>query len=274
MSKDGLKESGGNWTIMVSSFDDNCDLWPLFFHYFFKFWPDAPKPIHLVTNFRRYCDSRVVSVNVGEDVSWGCTTLKALKMIDADYVWLLLDDFFLKAEVDGQRVNNAVSTLCKLGGDYLDTWFQGDAGDSIRETEFRRMPSNPALAGINSAICRRAWIESLIRPDASPWQANTEFNKLNAKDNSGFYYLRNEVPPLISFVEAVKGKFWKPEAIEYMRNTNLAPNLLWRPFPPQGQGFLPKLIRSIHKKRMGFRKTRDQTLLRNGSISPEVNPRF
>jgi hypothetical protein len=63
-----------------------------------------------------------------------------------------------------------------------------------------------------------------------------------------------EAPKQISFVEGVRGRFWKPEGLAYMRQNGIQPDLVWRPCPPQGNSFFAKLIRSWQKRRMDRRR--------------------
>ena len=60
--------------------------------------------------------------------------------------------------------------------------------------------------------------------------------------------------------------------MDYLKATAVQPDLAWRPFPPQGQGVIPKLIRSIHKRRIAWRKKRDERRFSAGEVPPLVRP--
>lgn len=257
---------------MVSSFDDSCDLWPLFFHYLFEHWPDVPTPVYLVTNFRRYDDPRVVSLCVGRDTSWGSTITRSLEQIDADYVWMFLDDFFLDRSVDTSRIDKVVGDLANAGGVYLETGRQSDLGEPLRDSSLLRIPKENPQAGINSAIYSRDLLGQLARPGQSIWDANNQLNRMNLENCPDLYYMKTGEPPLLSFVEAVKGKFWKPVGMEYLRRTGIKTNLWWRPYPPQGQDPFCKAIRSFHKRRMELRKKRHERRFATGAVPPLVKP--
>jgi len=260
------------WSVLVSSFDDNCDLWPIFFHFLFKQWPDIPTPVYLVTNFRTYDDPRVVSLCVGKDVSWGDTMTKALEKIPSKHVWMLLEDFFITHPLLTSHIDQIVRSWDALGGKYLETGRQSEIGELVPGTDFRHIPAENPQAGINSAFYECELLRSLAQPGRNLWQANSQLKRLNLDNHPDFYYLREGVPPMIQFVEAVKGKFWKPAAMEFMQETGLPLDLWWRPFPPQGQTFLPKLVRSFHKRRIEWRKRRDEKRFAAGVVSPPVFP--
>jgi hypothetical protein len=116
------------------------------------------------------------------------------------------------------------------------------------------------------------FLKELAQPGWSLWRGNTQLGKLNRENHPDLYYLRKGVEPMIQFVEAVKGRFWKPVAMDYLKETAVQPDLAWRPFPPQGQGMIPKLIRSIHKRRIAWRKKRDERRFAAGEVPPLVRP--
>lgn len=260
------------WSVLVSSFDDSSDLWPIFFHFLFKHWPDVPTPIYLVTNFRKYDDPRVVSLCVGRDTSWGETITKSLEQIPSKHVWMLLDDFFLTHPVSTAHIDGIVRSWDALGGKYLETGRQCDTGDAVPGTDFRHISSKQPIAGINSAFYERDFLAGLAQPGWSLWGGNSQLKKYNLEDHPDLYCMKEGGPPLIQFVEAVKGKFWKPVAMEYFAKTGVQPDLSWRPFPWQGQDPIRKFIRSLHKRRMERRKRRDEARYAAGEVPPLIRP--
>jgi hypothetical protein len=261
-----------SWAVLVTSFDDSSDLWPLFFHFLFKYWPDVPTPVYLITNFKVYDDPRVVSLSVGRDLSWGDCMTRAIGKIPADHFWLLLDDMFIQTPMRTARIQALFEQWKSVRGVYLETGRQSDIGVAIPGTELRRMCSENAAAGINSAMYEREFLLDLARPGLSLWDANTRLTKMNRENHPDFYYLRREVPPMIEFVESVKGKFWKPEGMEFLKKEGIHPDLGWRPFPPQGRGFFGKLVRSYYKRRMNLRKNREESALASGRGTVQVKP--
>lgn len=104
---------------VVLSHDGYADLWPIFFELLFRFWPDLPYPLHLVSNHRTFSDSRVTPVRVGDDRSWSDTLARALGDIPSRYVLLLLEDYFLTGPVDTARIARLHAAMVKLGAVYL-----------------------------------------------------------------------------------------------------------------------------------------------------------
>lgn len=104
---------------VVLSHDGYADLWPAFFELLFRFWPDLPYPLHLVSNRRTFLDDRVIPVRVGYDRSWSQTLARALDDIRSRYVLLMLEDYFLTGPVDTARVAKLHTAMVKLGAVYL-----------------------------------------------------------------------------------------------------------------------------------------------------------
>lgn len=67
-----------NCSIIISSFDGFSDVWEPFLKLFFRYWPHYPFPIYLITNYKQYRDSKVVSLKLGKDCGWADNLKKAL----------------------------------------------------------------------------------------------------------------------------------------------------------------------------------------------------
>ena len=104
---------------VVLSHDGYADLWPAFFELLFRFWPDLPYPLHLVSNRRTFLDDRVIPVRVGDERSWSQTLARALDHIHGRYVLLMLEDYFLTGRVDTARIVRMHAAMIKLRAVYL-----------------------------------------------------------------------------------------------------------------------------------------------------------
>jgi len=92
------KEKGNlidNIAILVVSCDKYSDLWNPFFETFFKFWPDCPFNIYLLSNYKTTNLARIKNVTIGRDISWSDNLIKCIKLLKENYIFLFLDDLFL-----------------------------------------------------------------------------------------------------------------------------------------------------------------------------------
>jgi hypothetical protein len=255
--------------ILVASCDANSDLWPIFFHFFFHHYPDVSLPIYLLSNFRAYNDPRVETLCSGEDTSWSDGVRYALDHIPCPYVWMLLDDFFLDRPVNDERVNRLISQWVGVGGKYLEPTVTTDGGNPVPGAPLRELNETCAHAGVNSSMYRSTFLREIAQPGENPWQVNSRLASLNYAGEPGMYVLEKNEEPLIRFVEAVKGRFWKPPAVDFLRSQGVEPDLGWRPCPPLEKTFFQKLVRSFHKRRIQYRQDRQQEKDRRNSVVVE-----
>ena len=104
---------------VVLSHDRYADLWPAFFELLFRFWPDLPYRLHLVSNHRTFPDDRIIPVLVGDERSWSQTLMCALDHVPGRYVLLMLEDYFLTGRVDTARIARTHAAMVKLRAVYL-----------------------------------------------------------------------------------------------------------------------------------------------------------
>lgn len=90
--------------ILVSSCDKHRDLWSPFFTFLFRYWPDCPFHIHLISNLVEYRDARVKTIRVGKDSNWSSVFALALQQIPQSFVLVLMEDYFLDQTVDTPRI--------------------------------------------------------------------------------------------------------------------------------------------------------------------------
>jgi len=239
-----------NAATVISSCDAYSDLWPVFFHFFFKHWPASPFPVYLISNRRHYKDPRVITVPVGEDKSWSDNLINALKTIKEENLFVWLDDFLVDRDIDSVAMTSCIDQLDQAGGRYLAVDQFGDTGAPVGNGWMRQIESDNLRAGLNLSLWKKTFLSQILEPGCSIWAAESRLRKLNREGGQGLYYMKKEAPKVVSYVEAVKGQFWKPQGIAYLREQGIKANLKRRPFPPQGNDFLSKFFRSCYKRRM------------------------
>ena len=89
-----MKKTDNKCSVIISSWDGYADLWEPFFTLFFRYWPDCPYPVYLVTSYKTYNDNRVISIAVGEHKGWASNIRKVLAKIATPYVICSHEDYF------------------------------------------------------------------------------------------------------------------------------------------------------------------------------------
>ncbi|MFZ2277139.1 MAG: hypothetical protein WAW39_05040 [Prosthecobacter sp.] len=239
-----------NAATVISSCDAYSDLWPIFFHFFFKHWGKPSFPVYLITNHRHYKDPRVISIPVGEDKSWSDNLINALKSIPEENLFVWLDDFLVDRDIDSAAMTACIEQLDQVGGKYLAVDQFGDLGAPVENSWLRLIEGGNLRAGLNLSLWKKTFLNQVLEPACSIWAAESRLRKLNREGEAGLYYLKTETPKVVSYVEGVRGQFWKPQGVAYLREQGIKANLKRRPFPPQGNDFLSKFFRSCYKRRM------------------------
>ena len=239
-----------NAATVISSCDGYSDLWPIFFHLFFKHWGDSPYPIYLISNHRSFNDPRVITIPVGEDKSWSDNLILALKSIKEENLFVWLDDFLVDRDIQSSAVAACIEELDQVGGKYLAVDQHGDLGEAMENTSLRRIEKGNLRAGLNLSLWKKTFLNQILVPGCSIWAAESRLRKLNIEGEPGLYYMKDDAPQVVSYVESVKGQFWKPQAIKFLREQSIKVNLKRRPFPPQGNDFISKFFRSCYKRRL------------------------
>jgi hypothetical protein len=105
--------------VLVVSCDRYADLWPPFFQLFFRFWPDRPFPVYLLSNAEKPGFPEVSHIPVGDDISWSDNLMKAIAAIREDYLLMFLDDLFLVDYVRTDRVLEICAWIADHDANYV-----------------------------------------------------------------------------------------------------------------------------------------------------------
>lgn len=212
--------NSNNIAVLVNSCDKYSDIWPVFFHLFFKYWPDCPYPIYLGSNNKTYDDPRVINLCVGPDKNWADTTREMLKMLPENNILWFLDDFFLYNKVSTSEVNDFYNRFLTLNANYLR--LQRDGGSEqlkriIDEYLVEILPGDEYRTSLGNAFWNRITMLNLLKSGESPWEM--EFNGSQRSDIfNGFYASRKDVFQRINGLE--RGK-WLREHLTFYTNEGI-----------------------------------------------------
>ena len=133
------------YVILVLSCDKYEPCWKPFFTLLDKYWKNHPK-VYLVTESKTcpYCET----INVNSNV-WTYRFREALKRIDSKYVLTMLDDFFIRREVDDDRINEIEfkdGVICyNFEINYREPLLRGNEWDVQRNNQVYLNSCQPSL---------------------------------------------------------------------------------------------------------------------------------
>jgi len=82
------------FAVLVVSCDNYSDLWEPFFELFWRFWPDCPFNVYLLSNKINADIPRVKNLLVGDDISWSDNLRKGISQLKEKYILLFIEDLF------------------------------------------------------------------------------------------------------------------------------------------------------------------------------------
>ena len=87
------------------SCDAYSDLWHDFFVLKNRNWTDCPFPTYLITNNKICEEDNVKTICCGDKLNWTGRLLYALEKISANYIFLLLEDYYISTPVNNDTIN-------------------------------------------------------------------------------------------------------------------------------------------------------------------------
>jgi glycosyltransferase involved in cell wall biosynthesis len=215
-------------SVLVVSCDRYRDLWPPFFHLFWKYWPGCPFPVYLGANSATWHGSAVRTLHAGRDESWSKSLKFFLSQIPSRYVLLLLEDFFLDGPISSDRLLRHLETLAALDGTVLRLLPNPPPDLPIE--------NHPAIGQIHRlaafrvsaqpGIWNRTALMAVLRDDESPWDFEHLGTVRSQADSRGYFCTRAASLPCRHVVE--RGKWFRPAA-RYYRKLDIGCDFAARP---------------------------------------------
>lgn len=106
--------------VLITSCDAYSDIWNPFFQLMDKYWSDIPYKVYLNTETiefnKKYENFEVKSLTLfdkkrKDKITWSRRMLDVLKRIDEDYVFILVEDFFLREKVQTELIEEILDKM-------------------------------------------------------------------------------------------------------------------------------------------------------------------
>ena len=197
--------------VMVLSFDKYSDLWPVYFDCAKKFW-HAKMPTYLVTNEKEPKFENVQVVTTGPEISWSHRAKKAVEAADAEYILLMLEDYYVTSEVTDSSIGSLISFMEENDADYLRIYtFPEMHFKDGGERGIHKVPEE-SLYGVNlqASIWKKEYLLKLLEGgDFSAWEFEARQKNGAATQVKGKLYTVDYAP--FEMVNGVlQGKWYTP----------------------------------------------------------------
>jgi hypothetical protein len=210
--------------IVVSSCDKYSDLWDPFFTLFFRYWPDCPFSIYLVSNTKVFDDHRVKTILVGEDKGWASNIKTIVSGLNEECILYMQEDYFLQSFVDTKKIKD------------LLRYMSVESVGSIRligSPEPKYPHSNPFglyevkkkeqyRVSLQGSLWNKGVFLSLLKDGESGWDMEKEGSLRSNDLNEVFLSTQKKCPVLdYYYYTAIKKGMWMPGAIRLLRRENI-----------------------------------------------------
>lgn len=108
-------------SIIISSCDSFSDLWDGHIRLLERYWADrqAAKTVLVTDKPTSKAYDNISILAAGERLEWSERLKAALDLVDTEYVFITLDDYFLIKQVDNQRINELIGIMQENSIDYI-----------------------------------------------------------------------------------------------------------------------------------------------------------
>jgi hypothetical protein len=209
------------------SSDAYHDLWKPFFSLFWRHWPDCPWSLYLGSEQRSFPDGRVTSLNAGNR-PWSARLRFCLNHIQADYVLLLLEDYFLDRPVPTSVLKERLANLDALHGCQLRLF--PHPGPDAPLSGFPELgiiqPHAAYSVSTQAAFWSRLHLLDLLQDEESIW--NFEWNATQrSRQYTATYY--STYKPLIHYRQVVERGEWFRSAARHFGKQPIGCDFTARP---------------------------------------------
>lgn len=197
--------------VVVLSFDKYSDLWTVYFDCAKRFWK-TKLPVFLVTNEKRPIFENVQVITTGPEISWSHRARKAVEKVDAKYIFLMLEDYYVVSNFTDAPILSLASFMEDSNADYMRVYpFPQIKFKDAGVKGIHRVPED-TLYGVNlqPSIWKKDYLLRLLgQDDFSAWEFEArQKNGVTTQIKGNLYTLDYELFKMVNGV--LQGKWYTP----------------------------------------------------------------
>jgi len=200
-----------NFAVLVLSCDKYSDLWDGFFSLFFRNFNYDAK-LYLANNFKKYQykDKSIEIINCGEDKNWSNHLISALKHLNEDFIFIILEDLYIVECIKKEEIFKVIEFSIAENIQHLkySAFPVGDLGFKKGYKKYSPgMPYSVSVCG----IWNKNYLLSLLLDGESAWDFEINGSYRSKFSNERFYC---PIKPLIDYINMVEKGRWVLENVE------------------------------------------------------------
>jgi hypothetical protein len=208
-------------SVLIGSCDDYSFLWDNFVKLFDKYFQyDCKKTIISENLKKEYKNYEFLTFK--QNLNWSNRIKKSLDNIDTEFVFFVLDDYFLSEIVSEEFINNSVEFLRKNKANKITftTIPENIYNVSHFLDDIYKMEDNSDyLTSVQPAIWRTSYLKKIIEDNWNPWEFEIIGTNCIQNKNNKFYIQKKE--NTIYFNAVRKGKIMSEGWEEFYKKENL-----------------------------------------------------
>lgn len=167
-----------NLTVIIGSCDEYSFLWENFDILFKKYWKLKTKNI-LISETIKFENNNYMTITPGKE-SWGYRILESLKEVKTEYVFFILDDYYLTETFSEELIEEHIKLMNDYGA--VKIMMDIDYGEPIYSLEklnenlFKFKNNSEYLNSVQPSIWKVDYLKKVLKPEYSPWDFETYGN--------------------------------------------------------------------------------------------------
>ena len=236
-----MMENKKRCAFLMSSCDSYEDLWHPFFESLDAYWKNLPYSVYLNTEFKQYQPRKALGFTVTtlnqlkkKKLSWSRSFIDALNRIEEDYIFLVLDDFFVCADVDGEKFEKIIDIM-EQDKSIASFQMNGTRIRNANPNEYifnNEMEYEPYKGNWKTHFVPTIWRKSVLLKWLRPWESIWGFEAYGS-DRARRWKYKQKVysvvtPPIYDYLwikdcsAVIHGKWLgEPELIEHFVKTDI-----------------------------------------------------
>ena len=278
-----------NCTLLVSSCDAHSDVWQPFFMCLEKYWPTMNWPIMLNTETKSYkygsYDIQTLHLYQNKKDQWSKRLKETLQHITTEYVFFILDDFFIVEPVDTKFVDQCFKWMDEDPNIAVFSFHPVRDKNNTVSKKYKGFEKRPRHGeyklNCQAAIWRRENLIKFLRGPESPWDFEVYGSIRVGGYDHDFYTLLPNHPHPIEYnmrkggTGLVRGMWSKEVVIPLFKELGLKVDFSKRGFAPEDYFDKPAKVSNKDRIQNGIKhrsKTAHAKLqAKLASLSPKNN---
>lgn len=208
-------------TLLIGSCDDYSFLWENFIKLCNKYWEPQCKKI-IVSENLKYNTDDYDFITPGKDMNWSDRMIYAINQIDSEFIFFMLEDYFLREKISDDFINEAVDFLKKEDANkivFTTIPFNFYKLFHIKNDLYKMNDDSDYLTSVQPAVWRKSFLLKCLQRNWTPWEFEIHgTNLIRNQDNR--IYLKHRIES-IYFNAVRKGKIMSEGWEEFYKKEGL-----------------------------------------------------